>query len=133
MEKPRLLSADEIEVKVKKVTEKGVVALLYKTARVDMDILDETYGPENWQDDYKEIKGNLYCGIGINEVWKWYSAPFIWIPAEKAGVMKAQNGRVYTNDKFTVEKIVYNEARKISGLSIINTTRKERVFVWQRA
>ena len=47
--------------------------------------------------------------------------------------MKAQNGRVYTNDKFTVEKIVYNEARKISGLSIINTTRKERVFVWQRA
>ena len=71
MEKPRLLSADEIEVKVKKVTEKGVVALLYKTARVDMDILDETYGPENWQDDYKEIKGNLYCGIGINEVWKW--------------------------------------------------------------
>lgn len=169
MEKPRLLSADEIEVKVKKVTEKGVVALLYKTARVDMDILDETYGPENWQDDYKEIKGNLYCGIGINEVWKWdcgiesreddkgnqkkgeasdafkragfrwgigrelYSAPFIWIPAEKAGVMKAQNGRVYTNDRFAVEKIVYNEARKISGLSIINTTRKERVFVWQRA
>ena len=61
----RLLNENDIEVRVKKVTEKGAVALLYKTARVDMDILDETVGPENWTDDYKEIKGNLYCGIGI--------------------------------------------------------------------
>ena len=51
----RLLNENDIEVRVKKVTEKGAVALLYKTARVDMDILDETVGPENWTDDYKEI------------------------------------------------------------------------------
>ena len=73
----RLLRADEIEVKVKQVKEKGAVALIYKTSRVDMDILDETLGAENWQDDYKEIKGNLYCGIGIRTksdqpfIWKW--------------------------------------------------------------
>jgi hypothetical protein len=71
----RLLRADEIEVKVKQVKPNGAVALLYKTARVDMDILDETYGALNWESDYKEIKGNLYCGIGIFEgnrqVWKW--------------------------------------------------------------
>ena len=73
----RLLNENDIEVRVKKVTEKGAVALLYKTARVDMDILDETVGPENWTDDYKEIKGNLYCGIGIQfpdaegYAWKW--------------------------------------------------------------
>lgn len=65
----RLLEADEIEVKVKQVSDKGAVALLYKTARVDMDILDETV-PE-WSDDYKEIKGNLYCGITIGNITKW--------------------------------------------------------------
>jgi hypothetical protein len=72
-----LLTKDDIEVKVKQVTEKGAVALLYKTARVDMAILDEVFGSENWTDDYKEIKGNLYCGIGTRPdatqafVWKW--------------------------------------------------------------
>ena len=55
----RLLNADEIEVKVKQVTEKGAVALLYKTARTDMILLDETVGAENWQTDYREIKGNM--------------------------------------------------------------------------
>lgn len=73
----RLLKAEEIEVRVKQASEKGAVALVYKTSRVDMDILDETVGAENWADDYREIKGNLYCGIGIRAgagepfVWKW--------------------------------------------------------------
>ena len=72
----RLLRAYEIEVKVKQVTEKGAVALLYKTARTDMDLLDETFGEDKWECDYKEIKGNLYCGIGVIQmnravIWKW--------------------------------------------------------------
>lgn len=73
----RLLKANEIEVKIKQVVSDGAYALIYKTARVDMDILDETVGAENWQDDYKEIKGNLYCGIAIRDEmtsafsWKW--------------------------------------------------------------
>lgn len=76
MMKFRPLTESEIEVKVKQVKESGLVALLYKTARTDMDLLDETVGAENWTDDYKEIKGNLYCGIAIKDgsgewVWKW--------------------------------------------------------------
>ena len=72
----RFLTADEIEVKVKQVKENGLVCLLYKTARTDMDLLDETVGPANWENDYREIKGNLYAGIGIRQadgtmVWKW--------------------------------------------------------------
>lgn len=71
-----LLNADQIEVKVKQVTAKGAVLLLYKTARTDMELLDAVVGPMNWAVDYREIKGNLYCGIGITEdgerwVWKW--------------------------------------------------------------
>lgn len=71
-----LLNADQIEVKVKQVTQKGIVLLLYKTARTDMELLDAIVGPMNWAVDYREIKENLYCGIGITEdgnrwVWKW--------------------------------------------------------------
>ena len=71
----RLLTEGDIEVKVKKVTDKGVLLLLYKTARTDMDLLDEHFGAENWECDYREIKGNLYCGIGVRVgdkfAWKW--------------------------------------------------------------
>lgn len=72
----RLLTAEEIEAKVKQVKASGLVLLLYKTARTDMDLLDETVGPGNWINDYQEIKGNLYAGIGIRVdgdkfVWKW--------------------------------------------------------------
>ena len=70
-DKFRKLNADEIEVRVKQVSEKGAVALLYKTARTDMQILDETVTADNWSCDYKEIKGNLFCGITIDGVTKW--------------------------------------------------------------
>lgn len=61
----RKLKAEEIDCRVASQTDKGVTYLLYKDARVDMNILDETVGPENWQRDHKELKGNIYCGIAI--------------------------------------------------------------------
>lgn len=77
----RKLLANEINVKVKQVFKtpkwSGFCALLYKNARCDMEILDEVYGSMNWQVEYKEVKGNLYCGIGVRNpetgdwVWKW--------------------------------------------------------------
>ena len=45
---PRLLTNDEIECRVGTISEKGLTLLLYKDARADMKILDETYGPMNW-------------------------------------------------------------------------------------
>lgn len=171
----RLLHADEIECKVKKVTEKGAVLLLYKTARTDMDLLDETVGAENWRNEYQEIKGNLFCGLSINvsdnenyDTWitKWdcgiesredgegnekkgeasdafkragfrwnigrelYTAPFIFIPADKMSIT-GSNGKFKTYDTFGVEKIVYDDKRRISGLAIINDKTGKRCFVWQ--
>lgn len=72
----RLLRADEIEVKVKQIKQNGSVFLLYKTARTDMALLDETVGPMSWQSDYRVINDNLYAGIGIHDaelgwIWKW--------------------------------------------------------------
>lgn len=66
----RDLTADEIEVRVQSVKAKngspnGLILLLYKNARCDMNILDETVGPENWQREHYECKGNLFCRVGI--------------------------------------------------------------------
>ena len=60
-----LLTPDDIEVKVKQITAKGAVALLYKTARVDMEMLDRVVGCMNWQRESTVVNGNLYCTISI--------------------------------------------------------------------
>jgi hypothetical protein len=61
----RELKSNEIECKISQINEKGLSLLLYKTARTDMQLLDETVGAYNWKCEYEEIKGNLYCGISI--------------------------------------------------------------------
>lgn len=49
--------------------------LLYKDARVDMRILDEVYGPMNWQREHTLIGDRLYCTIKIYDAEKkeWIS------------------------------------------------------------
>ena len=47
--KIRDLRANEIDCRVQTVSDKGFSLLLYKSARVDMDILDETFGIFGWQ------------------------------------------------------------------------------------
>ena len=69
----RELTADEIECRVARVNNAGVELLLYKTSRTDMDILDETVGTGNWQCEFYECKGTLFCKIGIltENGWVW--------------------------------------------------------------
>ena len=61
----RDLRADEIDCRIKVVKSSGVSILLYKDARVDQNILDETVGPLNWQRSHEMIDGNLYCTVSI--------------------------------------------------------------------
>lgn len=62
----RNLREDEIECKIAQIKDnQGVALLLYKTARTDILLLDETFGKMNWQCEYKEVKGNMYCGISV--------------------------------------------------------------------
>lgn len=85
----RKLRADEIEARIATVTDKGCQILLYKNARCDMNILDETVGPFNWQRDHKELKGNMYAGISIFDeekgIWvtKWDCGTESYTEAEK--------------------------------------------------
>ena len=65
----RKLRADEIECRVARCFETangvGCMCLLYKDARCDMNILDETVGPESWQRKHELVNGNLFCSVGI--------------------------------------------------------------------
>lgn len=78
----RDLTADDVEVRVQSIKQNGLILLLYKNARVDMAVLDETVGAENWQREHYECKGNLFCRVGVNvnyangnlgEKWVWKS------------------------------------------------------------
>lgn len=73
----RKLTANDVEVRVKSCDENGFLLLLYKNARVDQNILDETLTPFRWQNKYEELKGNIYCSIGIQDdvtgEWIWKS------------------------------------------------------------
>ena len=57
-----------------------------------------------------------------------YSAPFIWIPAERCNIKQSGN-KYICNDKFRVEKITYDDDGNIDGLSIMNDTARVRAFV----
>lgn len=74
----RDLKADEIDVRLATVNEKGVTLLLYKDARVDQDILDETVGPMNWQ--RKHTRDNANCIVEI-----WDSSKKQWVSKEDTG------------------------------------------------
>lgn len=63
----RLLKADEIECRIATINEKGLSLLLYKDARVDQKILDETFGMFGWKRSHQCIDGNLYCTVEIRD------------------------------------------------------------------
>ncbi len=71
----RLLRAEEIECRVSVINEKGLSLLLYKDARVDQRILDETFGAFGWKRSHQCIDGNLYCTVEVldRESGQWIS------------------------------------------------------------
>lgn len=74
----RLLNADEIDCRVATVTANGVSLLLYKDARVDQNILDETVGPMGWQ--RRHCRENANCIVSI-----WDEDKCQWIEKEDTG------------------------------------------------
>lgn len=74
----RLLNADEIDCRIATVTAYGVALLLYKDARVDQNILDETVGPFGWQ--RRHCRENANCIVSI-----WDSEKNQWIEKEDTG------------------------------------------------
>ena len=76
----RLLRADEIECRIGTISDKGLSLLLYKDARADMKILDETFGVLGWKRSHQSINGNLYCTIEL-----WDEDKKQWISKQDVG------------------------------------------------
>ena len=158
----RDLRADEIECRVAQAKANGVSVLLYKDARCDQNILDETVGEFGWMRSHTRDNANCIVSLWDEKKQQWiskedtgtesntekekglasdsfkracfnwgigrelYTSPFIWIPADKCNI---KNGKCY--DKFSVEKIKIDN-KVITGLAIMNDTKKERCFVWTK-
>lgn len=127
----RNLTADEVEARFGQDYGEWITLLLYKNARVDMAILDETVGPMSWQRDHKEIKGIMYAGIGIYDddkgvwVWKWDAGTESRTEKEKgeasdsfkrAGVNWGIGRELYKSPAIWLKKknLVYNEQGKLT-------------------
>lgn len=78
----RDLYPEEIEVRVGNVIKdkntnepKSFQLLLYKTARVDANVLDDTVGVYNWQKKFYQVKNTMVCSIGLyneeRQEWIW--------------------------------------------------------------
>lgn len=149
-----LLTANDIECRIQQITNKGAVLLLYKTARVDMRILDEVYGSMNWQRHHEVINNNLFCTISV-----WDSEKSQWISKQDVGTesnAEAEKGQasdafkragfawgigrelydapfifiqapIDKYDRFTVKEIKYDkEKREFTSLVIVDKKGKER-------
>ena len=151
----RLLKADEIECRIGTVKEgKGISLLLYKDARADMKILDETFGMFGWEREHEVIDGNLYCTVRV-----WDDNNKRWISKQDVGTesnTEKEKGQasdsfkracfnfgigreLYTApfiwipaskgynkyEKFKVKEIGYNENREIDRLLIVDSKGQE--------
>lgn len=74
----RELRADEIDCRVAQIKDNGLSLLLYKDARCDMNILDETVGAMNWQRSHGRENAN--CTVSIYDTDKK-----MWVSKEDTG------------------------------------------------
>ena len=87
----RKLRADEIDARVAQIKENGLSLLLYKDARCDMRILDETVGAYRWRRSHQLIDGQLFCTVEIYD-----SSIGEWVGKQDVGVesqTEAEKGR----------------------------------------
>ena len=75
----RLLKAEEIDCRVASIDKTWCTLLLYKDARVDMNVLDETVGAMNWKKSYS--RDNANCTVSL-----WDEEKKQWVDKEDTGV-----------------------------------------------
>jgi len=90
----RELRADEIDCRIATVQDNGLSILLYKDARCDMNILDETVGPMNWKREH--TRENANCIVSI-----WDEGKRQWISKEDTGTeSNTQKEKGLASDSF---------------------------------
>lgn len=128
----RPLKAEEIECRIDSIQQgrgrsEGKVyvrLLLYKDARCDQRILDETVGPMGWQRRHAEHNGNLFCAIGIKDP---QSGEWIW--KEDAGAesnYQAEKG--HASDSFKRAATNWGIGRELYTAPIIGFELEEQEY-----
>lgn len=69
----RTLTAREIECRISQIKKTGLQLLLYKDARCDMAILDETFGSMNWKREHSRDNANCIVSIWDDSKQQWVS------------------------------------------------------------
>lgn len=92
----RNLRADEIECRISMIRENGLSLLLYKDARTDQNILDETFGLFGWKRHHQLIGDRLYCTVSI-----WDQSKEQWIEKQDVGTeSKTEAEKGQASDSF---------------------------------
>lgn len=133
----RALHEDEIECRVGQASAKGVMLLLYKNARADMNVLDETVGNENWQRNHYAVKDSLFCEVKINKNFAVKGSPPEWVSKSDCGVesyTEAQKGE--SSDSFKRACVNWGIGRelytapfiwiKAEDCNLVDTGRKDK-------
>jgi len=161
----RPLNANEIECRVGNVAKdnSGFFLLLYKQARVDQNILDQTFGIWNWQCRYYQVKNTMVCSIGIynqeRKEWIWKDnggdddSATEQVKSELSDSFKRAcfcvgigrelyyAPKIYVkaengNDKYqrySVKSINYDNDKRITELTIINEKTKQVVYSYGKS
>lgn len=90
-----LLCAEDIEVRPGTINEHGMSLLLYKNARVDMKILDEIYGPMNWQRTHHVYDGAVFCKVSV-----YCPDKQVWVGKMDAGSTAYNDPKADSSDAF---------------------------------
>lgn len=146
MNRPRTLYANEIDVRVQSVRNGKANMLLYIDSRAATDLLDETYGMENWTMEYKDVAGQIYGRLSVydgeNRRWiyredtgsesnveaqKGLSSDILKRCLVRYGVTELYSAPKivldddgYGNTGYRVSHIAYNDKREIVELTIAN-------------
>lgn len=98
----------------------GASCVAYIDARQVQDLFDEVVGAENWQCKYTELKGNLFCSIGvyIKDRWVWKSDCGTESQVEK------QKGE--SSDAFKRAAVMWGVGRFLYSKTIIKLPVKEK-------
>lgn len=122
MKKFRNLKADEIDVRINQIATNYCTMLLYKDARCDMNILDETVGAMNWS--RKHLRENANCVVSIYDEDKKE-----WVSKEDTGTesfSEAEKG--LASDSFKRACTNWGIGRELySSPSIITFPRKDMI------
>ena len=120
----RLLKAHEINCRVLSVKDEGYSLLLYKDARVDMDILDELYGTLGWQRTHELIDGNLHCTISV-----WDKDEKHWVAKQDVGTESfAEKEKGQASDSFKRAGVNAGIGRELYTAGFIWITEKGDVY-----